>query len=629
MSANQLILTIVVALVALAVRLPGLGSFMTADEQVWLLRSGEFYDKLFEQRDPGGTFMTTHPGATLMWVAGAAIQIQEARLGEKVDEGTIGQFRSAALWPVVILVAVLIGIAAWFLQRLFGTAAGVAGGVLLALEPYFAGMSQIVHVDMLLALFMLNSVLAFLQKRKIPAGIFAGLAMATKLLPAVWLFVFFGLVFLYQYRLQLGEIVRRFGFIVGVSLLTFYAVWPALWVKDDILRSFEKDVPAIVQDAHVEFEVSKEPIPPASFYARALLGRTTPFAFILTGAALLTFLPLRRGGGLRSRPEGWLLLYALGFLIMISLVAKKADRYALPALVVLPVIAGWALAQVPFLHTRSVKVGISALLLAQVVMWSPYAIAYGNPLWNIRPLSQQGWGEGLDEAARWLNRHPLAEEMHVASWYPSVFTQYFSGQTFSLSSRYDERTAFVVTYRNMGGRAPDDIATNVLDEFLDQKPAHVVEIMGKPYVWIYNKMGLNYFPNHIGELTGEASVGQIVAVDENNWSAIEIGMATFSSRRNSQEVILHVRESLESREDLRTTRVNASEIQDSAFHLFEFEPIKDSAGKEFYIYLESSASTPGDAVTVRFANHDLVPGEMVKGGRQLTGRDIAYRLPGR
>ena len=295
--------------------------------------------------------------------------------------------------------------------------------------------------------------------------------------------------------------------------------------------------------------------------------------------------------------------------------------------------AGWALAagyegmQGRLKFARWAGSLVAILLIGQVLLWSPYTIAYNNPLFDVRPGSQQGWGEGFDAAADWLNQHPLAEDMFVASWYQSVMRTFFVGNALSLSSRNDDRVAFVVTYRNMRGRAPDDIASNVLDEFSDREPAHVIAIQGKPYVWIYNVMGLHYFPEHVGELSGNLTVGQIVPVEAEAWSAIEIGMATFSSRNNTQDVVLHVGESIGATEDLRVVRVSAREIEDSSYHRFEFEPIKDSAGKTFYVWLESPTSQAGDAVTVLFANHDLVPGEMVKNSQVLEGRDLAYRLP--
>lgn len=601
---------IATGLLALLVRLPGLGQFMTADEENWMLRSAGFYHNLFRNGDTGGTFMTTHPGATTMWLAGAGIVLQEYRLGYDIDSSNLIHFRKSAVLPVTIAISILIGITAWHM--------GMVAGMLLALEPYLVGMSQIVHLDMLLALFMLNSALAFLGDKKITAGVFWGLALATKVLPALWLFVFFGLFLGWKHRWQASEIIRQFGFLVGVAALTFWVTWPALWFTADLGRSFAKDIPNVIQDAHVAIEKSEEPIEPASFYIRTFLGRTTPFVLILIIASVIVVSQEKKRG-----PVFWLLMYTFGFLIFITIAAKKADRYALPALVALPVIAGLALPKLKWVVAVA-----GFLLLAQLWLWSPHAIAY-NSFFKVRPASQQGWGEGLEEAAAWLNERPDVENLYVASWYPGVLGTYFQGKTLSLSSRNDDRVGFVVLYRNMHGRGAEDLATNILDEFEDKTPTKVISIQNLLYVWIYDIRGLYYFPNHVGELFGGKTVGQLVPIQQNVWNAIEIGLATFSSRQNTQDIILHVREGLESSEDIRTISVNASVIQDGSYHRFEFWPIENSASKTFYVWLESPASQPGNAVTVRFANDNLLPGEMVKDGSVLSGRDMAYKIPDR
>ncbi|MBI4022014.1 MAG: phospholipid carrier-dependent glycosyltransferase [Candidatus Andersenbacteria bacterium] len=672
--ARMLWLAVGVAVLALAVRLPGLGEFMTVDEENWMLRSAGFWHQFFRNAHPSGTFMTTHPGAPAMWLIGAGIFWQEARLGFDIDTSNLRHFRLAATLPLASAVAVLIGVIAGLLLKLFGTWPGGMAGVVLALDPYLAGMSQIAHLDALLALYMLIAVLViFLYRREkwrgwlVAAGIFTGLALATKFLPALWLLVVFCTVltacqyrwpgkhpvFLRQHRVlrrpAVLEVVRNLGFVGGLALLVMYLVWPALWVKDDLWRSFERDAVSVVSDEHVALSVGNEGIEPRSFYGRTLLSRTTPFVLLLTAGTLvivIRFLKERR----RLLTVGWLLLYAAGFLVLMTLAAKKADRYALPALVVLPVVAGWAfgtavgawrerrqrgfsLSSPPSL----VASGVVVLLLAQTWLWYPYPIAYNNPYFDVRPASQQGWGEGLDRAAQWLNAHPLADVLTVASWYPGVLGTYFNGQTMSLSSRDDHRVGFVVLYRNMQGRAPDTIASDVLDEFRERQPEHIVYIQGEPYAYVYNTLGPRYFRQHVGELTGGVEVGQWLPVSVDSWSAIDVALATFSSRLNTEDVILHVRDSIDAADDLRTVTVNASQLQDEAWQRFDFEPILGARGQTFYVALTSPAAVPGNAITVRFTPQDVLPGQLVLKRRALRAGermsdfvragDMAYRIP--
>jgi hypothetical protein len=116
-----------------------------------------------------------------------------------------------------------------------------------------------------------------------------------------------------------------------------------------------------------------------------------------------------------------------------------------------------------------------------------------------------------------------------------------------------------------------------------------------------------------------------VRPERDKWSAIEIGFATFSSRTNTEDVIVHVRDSLSATEDLRTARVNARAIVDNEWQKFTWEPIPNSAGREFFVTLTSPTSTPGNAVTVRYSDVDVRPGQLYVNGEPKPG-DLAYRI---
>ena len=223
----------------------------------------------------------------------------------------------------------------------------------------------------------------------------------------------------------------------------------------------------------------------------------TPYTQLLVLAAVV--LSVGKGVTMAGRKEKqqfwWLVLYVIGFLIVITFASKKADRYALPALAALPLIAGWMAAgllrwsqkkwQWSNLFLGTIAVGVSLLLLLVPLWWLPHAIAYNNPLFEVRPLSQQGWGEGLELAAAWLNERDQGAALIVASWYPSVMRTYFDGQVVNLSVRNHKNVSYIVTYRNMLGRSPDSEASEVLRELADQEPVHTVMVGGLPYVFIY------------------------------------------------------------------------------------------------------------------------------------------------
>ena len=116
----------------------------------------------------------------------------------------------------------------------------------------------------------------------------------------------------------------------------------------------------------------------------------------------------------------------------------------------------------------------------------PYYISYINPYGTERGLTRVGLGEGLDKAFFYLNEKPNAEKLVVASWYDSTANLYFDGTIKDIPFYEDPDVDYVVTYRNMYGRAEDSIATEVLNHFEDTEPEKVLYIHGLPFAWVYN-----------------------------------------------------------------------------------------------------------------------------------------------
>ncbi len=666
-------LAIMVFILALLIRLPGLGKFMTVDEENWMLRSANFYDELV-QGNPGGTFLTTHPGSTAMWLMGSGILLQELKLGLRIDTTNTIHFHRAAVIPVTIVISALIGLLVWLLVPLFGTAPAVSAGIFVAADTYLIGSSQIGHLDALQALLMITSLAAFLLtcqgKRKFfyaaLSGVLFGLALGVKLFLAAWLIPVMTAILIirhYQHLIDWSEIIRLMSYISGIAVLIFFVLWPALWVKDDISRSLTRDFSNVVTQEHVSLSTSSNPISPSSFYLRTWLGRTSVYVQIITLITILLgiliVLPGVMGKKLKSTLEHiinaktitmmlWFLLYGCGFLILITFAAKKGDRYALPGLVVFPMIAGLVYVYIlKYLRNRFswnsryvITINAILALVIFVLPWraSPYAIAYNNPFWpNVRPLSQQGWGEGLESAAAWLNDQPDAAQTIVASWYPSVMRAYFLGRTLSLSSRDDPRVRYIITYRNMAGRDEESQAADILNEFAAQEPVHTVYINNIPYAKIYSRLNVRHFTSHIGDLVGVNEVGQIVQPKTEFWTGIDIGFSTFSSRINTQDIIVNIFDGVDATVPLRTVRANARDIVDNEWHRFNFAEIPNAASREFYVSITSPTSSVGDAITVRYSSVDYVPGKMVWIQRTLREGenrrdfiqmgDIAYRIP--
>ena len=127
-----------------------------------------------------------------------------------------------------------------------------------------------------------------------------------------------------------------------------------------------------------------------------------------------------------------------------------------------------------------------------------------------------------------------------------------------------------------------------------------------------------------GEIYGRITMGQSFICPRNGLYRIDILLATYN-RRNDRDAIFHLRHEPEV-DDLVTIRFNASEVEDNAFFSFTFAPIPDSGGQEFYFFLESPDSEPGNAITVRGVTENVYPEGSSYRNHRRAGGEVAFRI---
>ena len=125
-----------------------------------------------------------------------------------------------------------------------------------------------------------------------------------------------------------------------------------------------------------------------------------------------------------------LLIGAALFIAFITPVAKKYDRYMLPAEALLILVAAWGIGQIRSSVMRWLAViGAAALVLLN---W-PYLLMHYNALLGGAPEAQKhfavGWGEGLGAAANWINQQPDGLQATAATSAIPSFAPIFSGQS--------------------------------------------------------------------------------------------------------------------------------------------------------------------------------------------------------
>ena len=439
----------------------------------------------------------------------------------------------------VILVLLL---AFTLMVRLAGWGLALMASLLIALDPFFIALSRLLHLDGLVAALMLLSLLAFLsyldrgRRRRdlLLSGVAAGLSWLTKS-PAFFLIPFMGLLVLIELfiswkRVGVVDLRNRATWLRSIwaavsswlvwliiGVIVFILLWPAMWVDPigTLSQVFGGATNyALEGNSHVTFFAGQVIDVGQSiwyYYPVSLLWRITPP--MLIGVLLLAvacLFPKWFGLSLDNRRMAWFMsLFTLLFIIFITLSQKKADRYQIPVQPALCILAAigwyvlferlgnWVGLRFPGAPMRL----LMPLLAGAVVFWqllgvlqtAPYYMNYYNPLLGgdraAPGVMMIGRGEGLDQAAHYLNSLPNARNLHVFAWYgEGPFSYYFKGNTMVI----EQNTAlndllkadYVVLYIHQWQRQTP--SKEVMDYFARMTPVFVARIGNLDYAQVYD-----------------------------------------------------------------------------------------------------------------------------------------------
>ncbi len=288
-----------------------------------------------------------------------------------------------------------------------------------------------------------------------------------------------------------------------VSLVTFGLLWPAMWIAPlatlgrMLAETFTK-----VDAGHLVYFFGRPTLDPGPwFYPVVIPFRLTPITLIGVFLSLLWLFfhrPAegRRWAGFGQQNPAWLLwLFVLSLLLFGNISPKKQDRYLLPLFPVLDLLAavGW-LGLLDLLRPSAgrfrpvMAAGLLLLHLLPAFSYYPYYLAYFNPLLGgpgrAAETTLMGWGEGMEQAAAYLNTKPNAAGLYVASTPSQTLLPYFAGTgenfyTNDIAFRAD----YVVLYLAQVQRlAP---SPEIVRYFLAQEPEKIITIQGVPYARIY------------------------------------------------------------------------------------------------------------------------------------------------
>jgi hypothetical protein len=552
------LLVIILFAAILLLRTPALDSFATIDETKWLLRSANFYQAL-RGGELENTYQSEHPGVTITWV-GTVGFIQNFRgyaklAGEQMPGPTKfdrflrkqrqdpAKLLAAGRMYMVLAITVVHFLTFLAAMRLVGFIPTLLGFVLLAFDPFLISLSRLLHLDGLSSALMLLSLLWLMDylfvSRKLTillvSGFAAGLSWLTKS-PALFLIPFCCILILTPWIKDLGHQFKKktlfknlwlhgkvFLLWLLAGIVIFFLIWPSMWVNSlgTLQKIFTEAMNYAVEgNQNVIFfngQIYQSGETTWYYYPVAFLWRTTP---IVLGGLLLTLIIvlIKKPTSMPSNQYQfvWILsLYAISFILLMSLAGQKYDRYILPSMLALILVAGmgwyWLLQEmknyvIKYKSTITTKVFtlITLTLLLAYLIWGavstyPYYYQYYNPLLGgiqgATKVMQIGLGEGLDQAARYLNTKNKPGRLRVISWYGDApFAFFFKGATINMpedATLADLQNAdyIVIYYQQIQRQLPSPM---VLEFFEAQTPEYTVSINGLDFAKVYNLNNITF-----------------------------------------------------------------------------------------------------------------------------------------
>lgn len=526
-------------LLALAPRLLAIGRYVTPDELMWVQRSVAFREALLAG-DWANTIVTGHPGVTTTWLGALGISLQ---LLLRPGDTAVYQWITHLAWMtpdnvtafqqlahfltagrLMVALANSVGLVLAFRLLVVGNQYSISGNrysekelryalfvvVLLALDPFMAGLSGLLHVDGLLTTFALLALLCLARGLQQPrsnyvavalSGSAAALAALSKTPGVLLVPLAVGVFWLqgawvarapkarpFKFQTLLTPFLQTFTWLASFAIVAV-GVLPALvaapgrvWqaISGESGRHIENALRPTFFMGQAAFDHG--PL----FYPVALLLRLSPV--VLVGLLYLIW-NARKRKELRSfftLQNLILLLWAVGFVAAITLAAKKFDRYMLPAIPALTLLAAWGWAQLK--GRRWVLPALVGLQLVYLLVFVPYPLTAFNPLaggpWVAQRAITVGWGEAIGAAGRWLAAQPGAEKATAVANIAPALAPFFPGQTLLDTPENRAQADFVIVTlngRQLDGRQLDGDLTPVPGAEL----LHVLRYGGLPQAWIY------------------------------------------------------------------------------------------------------------------------------------------------
>lgn len=448
----------IVASAFFGVRWSPAGQMVTNDEPFWLGRSANF-SRAISNGDLEKTYQMAHPGVTVMWAGAIAFWLHDPDYSSP-DPGNSewpffidDRLVSAGIDPLKILQEARL-VKLIFETFLFALSIALIGtigtrlvalvtGILISLDPFLAGFGPLLHVDSLFAISLFCATLAATwaftnYKNNKPtlwrclfAGVLAGFAVLTRMTGLVIAIPMFAIAvagFLTcdnSWRHHIPVILKQASTWVTGLVITLFVAWPALWVAPlaTLQDAFDWTIGAASGGHEHALFFNGEILNGDAgfwFYPITILWRTTPIVWLGIGLCVVCMISnANRQMAFRFLPA---LVLGAAIFLMMTLGAKKFDRYVLPVYPVISLIAAlgftcvicWLRERYENCSKLFAPVVLSIILLASGVSLGSsgtYHLNYYNGVMrrfnDPEDVIQVGWGEGGSEVIDFLQSESM------------------------------------------------------------------------------------------------------------------------------------------------------------------------------------------------------------------------------
>ena len=505
-------------LIFILYRMPELGfDNINTDAPIWKTRTFQFSSAIFSL-DFAKTNVTYHPGVLLMWISALGVKFYNLFVkifyGE-LDPQSIRDYVGLDFTQKFLLLlfyAFVLGVGSYYLKKIKGVFFAVTVVIVLTFEPFFIGLTRVLHTDGLITVLSFSVFVTFyyflLTKNKLAffySALFTALALLTKS-NALFLVAFIGLS---TFIFNLGKLKNIKSFIFRVMktysiwfllvIIFFVLFWPAMWVTPiQTIYNYYHGIRDVGLEPHLQewFGVETED-PGFWFYPIVYFIRSTPYFLVFSTSGILLFLV----GSIKYKKFDLLyllsLLFVLFYITALGFSDKKLGRYVLPIFPFMSLFFVYFLFhlknKIPLI--KNVKswffgfvIFVVFLSFIQTYKLFPDYLMYYSPIiggWEVGKLIEEPkWPVGYSTLAHYLNNLPNSQNRYVLVRYGYLYNPWnISKRTGTLSQKTekDPGSYFILEkysdWRYLKGRGV--------------KLNKILKVGGYDMFWIYEIIG-NY-----------------------------------------------------------------------------------------------------------------------------------------